>query len=120
MFQQLTGLDLERLRYAMGGALGATVYGVYSLVQLFKAGQAPSLDDLGRAGVNLLAALVCGVIAAGALGPALVALIPFQGLREAVDPWSVGMVVGGLFWELLPLLIEGARRIAGRFGGPRA
>lgn len=119
MFQHLTGLDLERLRYAMGGALGAMVYGVYSLVQMFKAGQTPSLTDLGRAGVNLLAALVCGVIAAAALGPGFVALIPWEGVRAAVDPWSVGMVVGGLFWELLPLLIEGARRWAGKIGGPR-
>lgn len=117
MLQHLTGLDFERLRYAMGGLMGSAVYGVFTLVQMFKAGQAPSLSDLGRAGTNLMAATVSGVIAAYALGPMAVAMLPLEGLRAAADPWSVGFVIGGLFWECLPLLIEGARRIAGKLGG---
>ncbi|MGE7196876.1 hypothetical protein [Brevundimonas naejangsanensis] len=110
------GFDLGRLRYAFGGAAGSLVYGVYTFVQLVKAGHRPTLTDFWRALVNVTAGLLVGTIGAYALGPALVALIPFEGLRAAVDPVAVGFVVGGLGWELLPLVIEGAKRWASRLG----
>lgn len=114
------GLDLGRLRYAFGGAAGALIYGVYTFVQMMKAGHRPTLSDLGRAVLNVAAALVVGTVAAFAIGPALVAMIPFEGLRAAVDPVAVGFVVGGLGWELLPLVIEGAKRWASRLGKEKA
>lgn len=117
MNQHFQGLDPERLRYVVGAVMGFAIYGVYSLVQTFKAGQRPTLSDLGAAAVNLACAGVTGVIAAYALGPVVVALIPLQGLREAVDPLSVGLPIGALFWELLPLMIEGARKRARKIGG---
>lgn len=108
------GLDLGRLRFALGGAAGALIYGVYTFVQLVKAGHRPTLPDVWRAAANVAAGLVVGTVAAFALGPALVALIPFEGFRAAIDPVAVGFAVGGLGWELLPLVIEGAKRWASR------
>lgn len=116
MLTNLPGFDLDRLRFAFGGAAGALIYGVYTFVQLVKAGHRPTLSDLGRATVNVSAALIVGLVGAYAVGPALVALIPFEGLRTAVDPVAVGFVVGGLGWEVLPLVIEGAKRWASRLG----
>ncbi|MBD3571623.1 hypothetical protein EJ082_01355 [Brevundimonas diminuta] len=110
------GFDLGRLRYAFGGAAGALIYGVYTFVQLVKAGHRPTLSDFWRALANVTAGLLVGTVAAFALGPAMVAMIPFEGLRAAVDPVAVGFVVGGLGWELLPLVIEGAKRWASRLG----
>lgn len=120
MLSGLTGFDLDRLRYALGGAAGALIYGVYTFVQLVKLGHRPSLGDYGRAVVNVVAALMVGIAAAYALGPSLVALIPFEGLRNAVDPVGVGFVIGGVGWELLPLLIEAAKRWVGRLAGKGA
>ena len=37
------GFDLARLRYAFGGAAGALIYGVYTFVQMMKAGVRPTL-----------------------------------------------------------------------------
>lgn len=116
MLSGIPGLDLERLRYAFGGAAGALIYGVYTYVHLLKAGHRPTWSDLGRATANVAAALMVGTVAAYAVGPSLVALIPFEGLRSAVDPVAVGFVVGGLGWEMLPLIIEGAKRWAGGLG----
>ncbi|MET4683676.1 hypothetical protein [Brevundimonas faecalis] len=110
------GFDLGRLRYAFGGAAGALIYGVYYFVQMIKAGHRPTLGDFGRAAINVAAGLLVGMVGAFALGPSLVAMIPLEGLRAAVDPVAVGFVIGGLGWELLPLVIEGARRWAGRIG----
>lgn len=113
MLSNLPGIDPDRLRYALGGAFGALIYGVYTFVQLVKAGYTPTVGDYARACINVGAALLVGLIAAYAIGPALVGLIPWEGLRNAVDPVAVGFVIGGLGWELLPLLIEGAKRWAG-------
>ena len=117
MNQHFQWLDPERLRYVVGSVMGVAIYGVYSLVQTFKAGQRPTLNDLTAAGVNLACAAVTGVLAAYALGPVVVALIPFEALREAADPLSVGLPIGVVFWELLPFLIDSARKRARKIGG---
>ena len=120
MLSNLPGFDLDRLRYAFGGAAGALIYGVYTFVQMMKAGVRPTLSDFGRAAINVGAALIVGTVGAFAVGPALVSMIPFEGLRAEVDPVAVGFVVGGLGWELLPLVIEGAKRWASRLGKEKA
>lgn len=120
MLSHMPDFDPERLRYAFGGAAGSLVYGVYTFVRLVKAGVRPTLSDLGRAALNVAAAAVVGIISAFILGPGLVAVIPLAGLRGAADPYAVGFGVGALGWELLPVLIEAARRVISGIGRGRA
>jgi hypothetical protein len=109
----------ERLRYLLGGVAGALIYGVFTFMQLLKTGHRPALSDYGRAVLNVVAAMIVAAIAAPTLGPSLVSLIPWEGLRNAADPIGVGVVVGAVGWELLPVLIEAARRLINRVGVPQ-
>lgn len=109
----------ERLRYLLGGVAGALIYGVFTVMQLIKSGQRPSLGDYGRAVLNVTAAMIVAAIAAPTLGPSLVSLIPWEGLRNAADPIGVGVVVGAVGWELLPVLIEAARRLINGVGAAK-
>ena len=86
---------------------------------MMKSGRRPSLGDFARAAVNVAAAGVVGVVSAYALGPLLVAVIPLEGLRSAADPVGVGFAIGATAWELLPLVMEAARRWAGKLAGGR-
>ncbi len=121
MLPEMPGLDPDRLRFALGGSAGAVVYGLYYLIQRFKAGQSLTLSDLWSAFVNVAAATLTGVISAVAIGPMLVAAIPWEGLRNAADPVSVGFIVGAFAWEALPWLMEGGRKFlkakANKLGG---
>lgn len=113
--EHLPGVDPDRLRAAGGAAMGGVVYGLYTLVQMAKAGAPLSLRDYLRVGLNLLAALVAGVIAAAAVGPGIVGLIPWAGLRESADPVLIGFFIGAAGWEALPFVIERIKRgVSGR------
>ncbi len=114
-----SGDAAERLRYLLGGVAGALIYGVFTVMQLIKSGQRPAASDYLRALANVMAAMVVAAIAAPTLGPSLVSLIPWEGLRNAADPIGVGVVVGAVGWELLPVLIEAARRLINRVGAPQ-
>ena len=109
----------ERLRYLLGGVAGALIYGVFTFMQLVKLGHRPTTTDYLRALANVTAAMVVAAVAAPTLGPSLVSLIPWEGLRNAADPIGVGVVVGAVGWELLPLLIEAARRLINGVGAAK-
>ncbi|MBX9709220.1 MAG: hypothetical protein K2X61_14955 [Caulobacteraceae bacterium] len=115
----VSGDAAERLRYLLGGVAGALIYGVFTFMQLIKLGHRPSLGDYGRAVLNVTAAMIVAAIAAPTLGPSLVSLIPWEGLRNAADPIGVGVVVGAVGWELLPVLIEAARRLINGVGAAK-
>lgn len=70
-------LDPDRIRVALAALAGAFVYGVYTLTTLLLARERVSRRDLARAGLNVLAATLCGVVTAVVVAPAVAALIPW-------------------------------------------
>jgi hypothetical protein len=104
-------LDPDRLRVALAALAGAFVYGVYTLVTLLVARERVSRRDLGRAGLNVVAATLCGVVTAVVVAPAVAALIPWVSLRDLP---TIGFLIGALTWEVLPFALKAARNRASR------
>lgn len=111
-------LDPGRLNAAWAAFAGALVYGVYTLATLLLSGRPVAARDLARAGVNVLAAILCGVAMGYLLTPVVTAAIPLASLRDAS---AVGFAIGAVGWEVLPFLLalvkNRARREADRQGG---
>lgn len=103
---QFPDLDPDRLRAAVGALLGAAVYGIYTVIQMLKSGQPLALADYLRVGMNLAAATASGVLAAVAIAPGIIGLIPWAGLRETADPVLIGFFIGAAGWESLPFVLE--------------
>lgn len=104
-------LDPDRIRVALAALAGAFVYGVYTLTTLLLARERVSRRDLARAGLNVLAATLCGVVTAVVVAPAMAALIPWVSLRDLP---TIGFLIGALTWELLPFALKAARNRAAR------
>ncbi len=104
-------LDPDRIRVALAALAGAIVYGVYTLVTLFLSGQHVSRRDFARAGLNVVAATLCGVLTAVVIAPAVAAVIPWVSLRDLP---TIGFLIGALTWEVLPFALKAARNRASR------
>lgn len=104
-------IDPDRFRMGIAALFGAVVYGVFTLVTLFMTGAHVSRIDLARAGLNVAAAAVCGVITAVIIAPALAGLIPFASMR---DTGTVAFFIGALTWEVMPFVFLAARNRAKR------
>lgn len=107
----LSLLDPDRLRVGLAALAGAFVYGVYTLVTLFLSGAPVTRQDLIRAGLNVVAATLCGVVTAVVIAPAVAALIPWVSLRDLP---AIGFLIGALTWEVLPFAIKAAKNRARR------
>lgn len=107
----LSLLDADRLRVALAALAGAFVYGVYTLTTLLLAGAPVTRQDLWRAGLNVLAATLCGVVTAVVIAPAVAAMIPFVSFRDLP---TIGFLIGALTWEVLPFALKAARNRAQR------
>jgi uncharacterized membrane protein len=92
--------DPDRFWAALAAIPGAAIYGFYHLAVLIKEGRRISRRDWQDLLLNVLCAILCGVILAWVLskGPAI-ALIPWESVR---DPVTVGFILGAFGWELLP------------------
>jgi len=107
----LSLLDPDRLRVGLAALAGAFVYGVYTLVTLFLSGAPVTRQDLIRAGLNVVAATLCGVVTAVVIAPAVAALIPWVSLRDLP---AIGFLIGALTWEVMPFAIKAAKNRARR------
>jgi len=105
----MTLLDPERVRVGLAAFAGAFVYGVFTLVTLFMTGAPVRRADLIRAGLNVIAAAVCGVMTAVVVTPAIAGLIPWPTMRDLP---AIGFVIGAATWELLPFALKGLRNRA--------
>lgn len=107
----LSHIDPERVRIALAAFAGAFVYGVFTLVTLFMTGQHVSRQDFLRAGLNVLAAAVCGITTAVVIAPAIAGVIPWASMRDLP---TIGFFIGALSWEVLPFFLQGVRNRAKR------
>lgn len=107
----LSHIDPERVRIALAAFAGAFVYGVFTLVTLFLTGAHVSRVDFLRAGLNVIAAALCGVITAVVIAPAIAGLIPWASMRDLP---TIGFFIGALAWEVLPFFLQGVRNRAKR------
>ena len=102
----LSQIDPERVRIALAAFAGAFVYGLFTLVTLFMTGAHVSRADFLRAGLNVLAAFLCGVITAVVIAPAIAGLIPWASMRDLP---TIGFFIGALAWEVMPFVLAGVR-----------
>lgn len=104
-------IDPERVRVGFAAFAGAFVYGVFTLVTLFMTGAHVSRADFFRAAVNVVAAALCGVVAAVIVTAPLSGLIPWQSMR---DQPTIAFVIGAVFWELLPFAFKAMKNRAAK------
>jgi len=108
-------MDAEqpRLTIALAALAGAAVWGTYTLVMAFFAAEPIRGRDAARALVNVVAAIVVGLLVSYFLGPAILSAVPVATLK---DPHVVGFALGAGAWELWPFAVRFARRRAAAFG----
>lgn len=106
-----TLIDPDRVRVAVAAFAGAFVYGVFTVVTLFLTGQHVSRKDLAKAGLNVFAAALCGVITAVVVAPAIAGLIPWASMRDLP---TIGFIFGAVTWEVMPFALQGVRNRAKR------
>lgn len=104
-------IDPDRVKIALAAFAGAFVYGLFTVVTLFMTGQHVSRADLLKAGLNVMAATLCGVITAVIVAPAIAGLIPWTSMRDLP---TIGFFIGALAWEVMPFLLQGVRNRARR------
>jgi len=104
-------IDPDRVKIALAASAGAFVYGVFTVVTLFMTGQHVSRADLFRAGLNVFAATLCGVVTAVVVAPAVAGVIPWASMRDLP---TIGFFIGALAWEVMPFLLQGVRNRARR------
>ena len=105
----MSELDPERVRIALAAFAGAFVYGVFTLVTLFMTGAHVSKADFLKAGLNVLAAAMCGVVTAVVVAPAIAGVIPWASMRDLP---TIGFFIGAVTWEVLPFALKGLRNRA--------
>ena len=105
----MSDFDPERVRVALAAFAGAFVYGVFTLATLFMTGAHVSRKDFLRAGLNVLAAALCGVITAVVITPAIASVIPWASMRDLP---TIGFFIGAVTWEILPFALKGLRNRA--------
>lgn len=107
----MTLIDPEGLKRALAAFMGAFVYGLFTVVTLFLTGQHVSRKDLMKAGLNVTAAALCGVITAVIVAPAIANAIPWASLRDLP---TICFIIGAVSWEVLPFFLQGVRNRAKR------
>lgn len=107
----LSHLDPDRVRIALAALAGAAVYGVFTLTTKLLTGNHISRQDMALALLNVTAAILCGVLTAVVVAPAVAAMIPWVSLRDLP---TIGFLIGALTWELLPFAFDAARNRARR------
>lgn len=105
----MTAFDPERVRIAIAAFAGAFVYGVFTLVTLFMTGAHVSRADFLKAGLNVIAAAMCGVVTAVIVAPAVAGVIPWASMRDLP---TIGFFIGAVTWEVLPFALKGLRNRA--------
>jgi len=105
----MSEFDPERVRVALAAFAGAFVYGVFTLVTLFMTGAHVTQKDILRAGLNVLAAALCGVVTAVVVAPAVAGVIPWASMRDLP---TIGFFIGAVTWEVLPFALKGLRNRA--------
>ncbi len=105
----MSDFDPERVRIALAAFAGAFVYGVFTLVTLFMTGAHVSKADFFKAGLNVLAAAMCGVVTAVIVAPAVAGIIPWASMRDLP---TIGFFIGAVTWEVLPFALKGLRNRA--------
>jgi hypothetical protein len=105
----MSDFDPERVRIALAAFAGAFVYGVFTLVTLFMTGAHVSRADFLKAGLNVLAAAMCGVVTAVIVAPAVAGIIPWASMRDLP---TIGFFIGAVTWEVLPFALKGLRNRA--------
>lgn len=105
------GLPPDKIGHMAAGLAGALVYGVYQVASLMMSGQHVSRVDLMRAGINVLAAAMVGVVMSYFLAGVLAGAVPWVSLRNAD---LMAFALGAIGWEVLPWVISGARSRARR------
>lgn len=103
--------DPEGFKRALAAFAGAFVYGLFTVVTMFMTGQRVSRADLLKAGMNVFAAAICGVITAVIVAPAIAAAIPWASLRDLP---TICFIIGAVSWEVLPFILQGVRNRAKR------
>lgn len=93
--------DITRATLGLSALAGGAVWGLYHLATTVLGGQAVHRQDIILAGLNVAAAVLMGALVAYFVGPALIPLVPLEGLR---DPHAVGFAIGAVAWEGAPLL----------------
>lgn len=105
----MSDFDPERVRIALAAFAGAFVYGVFTLVTLFMTGAHVSRADFLKAGLNVLAAAMCGVVTAVIIAPAIAGVIPWASMRDLP---TIAFFIGAVTWEVLPFALKGLRNRA--------
>lgn len=108
------GLDPERLTAAIAACAGGVFWGLFRLTTSLLAGQSVAGSDVIRAGLNVAAGLIAGILVAYFVAPALAPLIPWPSLR---DLNAVGFGLGAGTWEIFPFVLGLARARAAKLGG---
>lgn len=101
--------DQIRVTAALSAVAGGMFWGMFHLATAVWSGQPVGRREIVVAGLNVFAAIVCGVLAAYYLTPALAPLIPLEALR---DPSAIGFVFGFGAWEVTPFCLAFLRRRA--------
>lgn len=96
-------IDPDRLRAALGALGGASIYGLVQFGALALGGHRPTREEYRALAVNVVCAVLAGVILASFLVKVAAPLIPFAPLRDAS---AFGFAVGAFGWELLPLIFK--------------
>jgi hypothetical protein len=106
-------LDPTRLEATLAAIPGALVYGMYHFWALIGTGTA-TVRDYVKAAVNLVFAVLAGVVIAYFLAKEFAGWIPIPALSSGR---AVGFVIGAAGWEMLPIVIETAKKWLAKFGG---
>jgi len=111
-------VDPDRVRAVLGALGGASVYGLVQFGAVALGGHQPSRQEYRALALNILCAILAGVLLAGFLVGVVAPLIPFAPLRDAS---AFGFAVGAFGWELSPLIFKvignRARRQVETLGG---
>lgn len=107
----LSLIDPEWVKRGLAAFAGSFVYGLFTVVTLFMTGQHVSRRDLFKAGLNVTAAALCGVITAVIVAPVIANAIPWASLRDLP---TISFVIGAVAWEVLPFALAGVRNRAKR------
>lgn len=104
-------LDPERIRAAIGSLGGAAIYGLVQFGAVALNGHTVTREEYGRLLLNVVCAVIAGVILASFMVKTLAPLIPWPPLRDAS---TFGFGVGAFGWETLPLIFKGWKTLAAK------
>lgn len=92
-------MEPDRFTAAVSAMAGGAFYGLVHVSALVLTGQPITTQDMVRAGVNVVCAILGGALVAYYLLPNLAAAIPWKSLQDA---HGLGFVIGAFAWVLAP------------------